>query len=213
MHCVDQATRWSEVHRVTRKDLHEQVRIFNLIQINRHGWPQSVTADDEYAKGAFKAFCLTEGIELIITPAHSHQSNGLIERENRILRDYFKKQRAVDKRSPVDDLVQAAAYGRNVNRGAYLASPFEFLYRRAPRLSSSTPPIRSVIPTLTANNEHVIKKRIGLMCRSNIRKHPEAHVGEEFYFWRDNVGWCGPAVVIALSSHEVTVIHNGRHKT
>lgn len=51
------------------------------------------------------------------------------------------------------------------------------------------------------------------MCRSNVRTNPDLHIGQQVHFWRDDIGSCGPAPILALTEYEVTVEHNGRKKT
>lgn len=94
LHCIDHGTKWSETEVLRSQELLEQVRTFKVSQLYRHEVLRVVTADGEYCKGAFKTLCAELNIELITTPAHSHEFNGRVERSNLAVRSYYNRLRA-----------------------------------------------------------------------------------------------------------------------
>lgn len=51
------------------------------------------------------------------------------------------------------------------------------------------------------------------MLRANIRdtRHPD--IGDEIYFWSDQVGWKGPTIATEIDQYGARFIHNGRSKS
>lgn len=81
------------------------------------------------------------------------------------------------------------------------------------RLSGTEEHSNKLLPTRDDNNEHVARRRISWMFRANKRDPKQVHNGDEVYFWRDDVEWVGPALVIKVESHVVGVWHNGSVKS
>lgn len=213
IHCVDRVSGWSEIGALSRRGLDEQVKVFRRIQLNRHGIPKTVIGDREYNKGAFQSLCDENRILLIPTPAHAHECNGAIERANRTVRSRFDRLRVCDQRAPASELVQEAVFGKNTNRGNRLASSFEIIFSRSPRLSGLDLPFPSSIPTMQEYNAHIARRKIRSMLRSNVRDHDIPDVGDRVYIWRDDSGWIGPASVLKKDDYGVEVSHNGRTKS
>lgn len=81
------------------------------------------------------------------------------------------------------------------------------------RLSGTDARNDEPLPTTEDHNAHVARRRIALMLRANTRDSEQVSCGDEVYFWRDNVGWIGPARVIKVESHGIEVWLNGSVKT
>lgn len=158
-------------------------------------------------------FCKTAGITLIPVAADAHEANGTIERANRSLRSHFNRLRLNDQRASTVELVQEAAYARNINRGNNLASPFELLYHRTPSLHGKDETPQKPIASIKENNAHITRRRVAALLRSNIRDPPKVSIGDVVHFWRDNDGWLGPAEVITVTDYGVEISHNGIMKT
>lgn len=213
LHCIDRVTGWSEVGLLCRRDLAEQIRVFNRIQIHKHGLPRTILSDREYSRGEFEAFCVENDILLVPVPAHAHQSNGAIERANRSLRSRFDRLVLLNSRAPTADLVQEAAFGKNINRGAKLASSYELLFNRSPHLPGLDVQPQGRLASVRENNAHLTRRRIHKMLRSTIRNPRTVGVNDDVYIWRDNEGWIGPARVTKVNLHDIEVSHNGSTKS
>lgn len=213
LHCLDRASGWSEIGMLSRKDLAEQVRVFRRIQANRHGIPRSIHCDREYNKGAFQQYCDEMHINIVPVAAHSHESNGAIERANRTLRSYFNRLRKCDRKSPTSEIASEAVYGKNINNGSHLASAFQLLYKRSPRISGTDKIDNKPVPSIQEHSAHVARQRVNTLLRTNIRDPYLPAIGETVYFWRDGSGWLGPAKVQKVDPNIITVRHNGVDKT
>ena len=112
LHSLDRATGWSEIGRLSRRDLRIQIDTFRHIQLNRHGVPQTIMADKEYNKELFLDFCRQEGIAFISTAANAHEANGAIERANRSLRSHYDRLRAYNQRASTSELAHEAVFGK-----------------------------------------------------------------------------------------------------
>lgn len=215
LHCVDHATKWSETSPLRSRKLQDQVTAFRRMQVNRHGVPRSIMADNEYAKEPFTSFCKDLDVELIATPADSHECNGLVERANRTLRMHHDRLRACDKRSNTDDIVSEATYAKNINRGGAMASSFELIYGRSPLISGSATPNRpdAEVPSMSEVATQSARNKLNLMLRSNRRQEGDVRPGDKVFLWRDKEGWIGPAQVENVTPYMVSARHNSRIKT
>ncbi len=145
--------------------------------------------------------------------ANDHEANGTIERANRTLRNFFMRIRAENQKSSVGEILAEATFGKNICVGSKTASSFELLYGRKPRLLDSSSQPHSPPVTISEHVKAVANQRINRMLRSNIRRTDPVKVGDYVYYWRDNVRWLGPARVVDVSDHIVTVIHDEKVKT
>lgn len=136
---MDRTTGCSEIGLLHRREFLEQARVFKRIQLHRHGIPRSILCDREFSKGEFALLFQILDIDLTPVPAHSHKSNGAIERANQAVRSYYNRLRINDQRVPTEELAQEAVYGKIINLRQNLASSFELLYRRSPLLSGKQP--------------------------------------------------------------------------
>lgn len=67
--------------------------------------------------------------------------------------------RACGQRSSIGDLVQEAAYSNNIIRGSHLASSFELMYDRFPRISGSSVAVGFPL-SIKQNNENIAQRKI-----------------------------------------------------
>ncbi len=51
------------------------------------------------------------------------------------------------------------------------------------------------------------------MLRSKVRRFEDIDAGDYVYFWRDDMCWLGPAIVLEREDTTVTVLLGGRRKT
>ena len=213
LHIIDHATRWSEISHISRKELSVQISALRRVQLHTHGVPQTIQADQEYNKSLFLEFCQEYGITLIPVAENAHESNGLIERANRTLRSHYLRLRAYDQKTHTIDLVHEAVYAKNINRGGRIASSYELLYNRSPRLYGTRTPESSKIPSIPEYNAHICRARVNTMLRSQVREVQPLDIGESVYFWRDSDGWLGPATIITITDYNIELMHNGKIKT
>eukprot|EP00171_Calliarthron_tuberculosum_P005577 IDg5577t1 len=128
LHVVCKSTRWSEADALRSNNLRDHVAMFKKIQVYRHGPPLRIHGDNQFVKGDFAAMCDEIGAKFVPSAANDHEANGAIESANRILKNYFRRIRAIDQRSTVSEVLSEAVYGKNICKGKKLASSFELLY-------------------------------------------------------------------------------------
>lgn len=73
-----------------------------------------------------------------------------------------------------------------INRGSNLASSFEMIYGRSPRLYGVDNISRMALPTVEDHKTHVARRLIDAILRLNARDPEKARVGDEVYIWRDD---------------------------
>lgn len=56
--------------------------------------------------------CKNLGIEFVASAANDHEANGAIESANRFLRNFFRRLRAVDQQSSINDILVEATYAK-----------------------------------------------------------------------------------------------------
>ncbi len=132
---------------------------------------------------------------------------------NRTVRSFFNRLRAVDKKTDAVDLVIEAAYGKNICKGNKLASSFEILYGKIPRILDKYDGTGKTPVTIEQHAKSSARSRLNRMLRSNVRQYPTIKSGDIVHFWRDKSGWIGPASVVKIKGTAVTIDHNGRLKT
>lgn len=213
LHVVDRATGWSELGLLRRKLLKEQIRVFRAIQLHRHGPPLTITGDQEYNKVEIKSFCNEIGAQLVPTSANDHEANGSVESANRIVRSYFNRLRSVDKKTSAIDLASEATYGKNICKGNKIASSYELMYGKAPRILDGYDNHERMPATIEEHAQETANRRLKRMLQANIRDMPNIKVGDIVHFWRDNAKWIGPAKVVEIDKTSVTVEHNNQLKT
>ncbi len=104
-----------------------------------------------------------------------------------------------------------ATYGKNICVGNKGASSFELLYGRKPRVPGGQPSVPAV--AVADHVQKVANHRLNGMLRSNVRKPEKVRVGDYVYVWRDKSRWLGPARVVDISDHIVTLVLDEVTKT
>jgi len=213
LHIVDKCTGWSETALLKQKTLKHQIRVFINSQIHRHGTPTKIYGDNEYNKKEFLQFCASIRATFAPIPAYDHEANGAIESANRTLRSYFNRLRALDKKETVSNLVSEATYGKNICKGSKIASSFELLYSRKPRIMAEYSASLDSTATIEDHQAHQARNRLYKMMNRKVRFKEDIVPGDTVFFWRDKDKWVGPAPVVQVQDTVVTVSHNGKLKT
>ncbi len=117
-----------------RREISEQIDLFKRMWVFRYGAPLRLYGDQEYNKEAFKSMCRQIGTTFIPIAANDHEANGSVESANKVLRSYFNRMRAADRKSPLTLVLAEATHGKNISRGSKLASSFELVYGQRPRI-------------------------------------------------------------------------------
>lgn len=211
LHCVDQCTRWSETGALRSRRLRDQIAVFNRIQINRHGNPLFIRADQEFNKEEFLAFCRDIGATPNFVAANHHEGNAVVERANRSIRSYFERITRANPNLILVDAVSAATFYKNICRGHGAASSFELLYKRSPRVTEICEPKQP--GTIQQAARDFRRRQLQSALKARVRTHDGIQAGELVHIWRDGRGWIGPARVTSVQEHAVRVKHNGRSKT
>lgn len=58
LHIIDRVTGCSEVDRISRQILDEQIQVIKRVQLQLHRMSRTIHADREYSKGSFGTFCV-----------------------------------------------------------------------------------------------------------------------------------------------------------
>ncbi len=152
LHVVDKCTGWSETAVLRSRNMSQQVSEFMRIQPHRHGNPEVIYGDREYLNLDFKNMCNDISARFVPLAANDHEANGTVERANRTLRNFFRRIRAENQKSAVADILSEATYGKNICIGSKIASSFELLYGRKPRIMDQP---RSPAVTVDDHVKHV----------------------------------------------------------
>jgi hypothetical protein len=107
----DRATKYTELVPTPSKTMAEVVRAFRERVLLRWGVPKYVKADNAF-KGEFADLCESYGIKVEYGLPHQHNSQGMIERNNRTMEEYLRNYVNVDKNN-WDELLPEAQFARN----------------------------------------------------------------------------------------------------
>ena len=156
--------------------------------------------------------CREVGIKMRVVAANDHEGNGVVEPGNRILRNFFRKVRSTDKISSVSEILSAATFGKNTNKGAKLASSFELMYVRKPPILNSLK-YESPVITIEQHVQQRSKLRLQKMLNSAVHRLPDIRSDDFVLFWRDGSRWLSPAIVVPVDVNFVTINHDGILRT
>jgi transposase InsO family protein len=86
---IDRATRWPEVLPLQNMTARECADVFITGWVARYGVPQTVTTDrgTQFTSELWKSMCKTLGVHHVTTTAYHPQSNGMIERFHRQMKE------------------------------------------------------------------------------------------------------------------------------
>jgi Reverse transcriptase (RNA-dependent DNA polymerase) len=207
LHAEDKYTAFSACSKLANRLLSEQISTLSNIWITPHGAPKRITADSEYDKAEFRAFCDKIGCGLIITATEAHHQNGTIEAGNRILRMFYRRIRMAERQLTPLQAINNAVYGKNCCTGSKGSSSYELWFGNSPQVSE-------IPSTLTAAYDaKQARMRLFRAIKPGHRGYEDVRVGEYVQFFREKRGWSTPCLVVSVSRNIVTVIHNNLHKT
>ncbi len=208
LHVVDKCIGWSEATTLQSRKLSDQAIAFTRIWVHRHGVPRRVYGDAKYAKGDFKAMFTAMGIEFVPIAANDHEANGTMESANRVLRNFVRCERSCKAEADIAAILEEAVYGKNMCKGSKLASYFELLYSRRPRVMNGVEVRSSPAITIEEHVKDVAKRGLQRMQTENTRDTPKVQKGDWVYFWRDLHRWIGPARVVGVQDSVITLVHD-----
>lgn len=128
--------------------------------------------------------CKNIGIEFVASTANDHEANGLIESANRVLLSFFRRLRAFDQQSSINNILVEATYGKNICRGQKRASSFELLYGTSPRVMDGYGQKSNPV-TVQQQASHTAKQRLHKRLRIRTQSFETIKPGDFMYFWRD----------------------------
>lgn len=64
--------------------------------------------------------CEELGIKYEPEASNDHEANGLVDRENRALRSFFRRVRSVDHKATIEDIRREATLGKKICKGKKL---------------------------------------------------------------------------------------------
>ena len=137
---VCQTTGFGETTQVASKSLPVAVASFELIWVCRHGAPQILTADPGLAGSVMSAFCATHSITWQTRPPRRHNTIGVVERRNGVMRMVLEKlvcgndSVGVASRASDEVLLERANFLANLYVGNVLLSSFELFRGYMPSL-------------------------------------------------------------------------------
>ena len=93
---VDRTSRWVEAVPLTSTTAADCVAAFSLAWVARHGVPEVVTSDRgvQFTSATWRSFCDNLGVASSFTTAFHPQSNGMVERWHRRLKDALRAREA-----------------------------------------------------------------------------------------------------------------------
>jgi hypothetical protein len=207
LHMEDKYTALSSCCRLENRQISTQVDTLSRIWIQPRGSPRRITADPEYDKLEFRAYCDSIGCELVIVATEAHHQNGTIEAGNRILRMFFRRIRMAEKQMDLPAAVESAVYGKNCCTGSKGASSYELWFG----ISPGEPDIPATLRA--AYDARQARSKVFRAIKPGHRPHDDIHVGEYVRFFREKKGWSTACLVVSVSKNIITIIHNNVHKT
>jgi Reverse transcriptase (RNA-dependent DNA polymerase) len=207
LHAEDKYTAFSACSKLANRLISEQIATLSNVWITPHGTPKRITADSEYDKAEFRAFCDGIDCDLVITATEAHHQNGTIEAGNRILRMFYRRIRMAERQLTPLQAVENAVYGKNCCTGSKGSSSYELWFGNSPKVTEISPTLKAAYDAKQA------RTRIFRAIRPGHRGYEDVKVGEYVQFFREKKGWSTPCIVVSVSRNIVTVIHNNLHKT
>jgi hypothetical protein len=207
LHAEDKFTALSACSRLASRKIHEQINTLSAIWMSPRGIPKRLTADSEYDKEEFRAFCDSIGCELIIIATEAHHQNGTIEAGNRVLRMFFRRIRMAEGHLNLSNVVERAVYGKNCCTGSKGASSYELWFGASPDAKEIPFSLRAAYDAKQARN------KIFRAIKPGSRSYDDIRVGDYAQIFREKLGWSVPCLVVSVLRNIVTVIHDNRHKT
>ena len=228
LHLIDAATRYTAACLISRKKKELVVcRIFQ-IWVAYFGAPKKFHSDcgGEFANDVFREMNEKLGIETSTTPGESRFSNGVVERNNKVLYEAFIKT-IEDAKCDMETALAWAVSAKNAlqNHGGYSPNQLVFgtnvnlpsvITDLAPALEpfTSSEIVRRNLNTLQEARKNFIKaessERIKRALGHNVRTYCKEsyNSGDEVFYKRRAVkGWKGPATVLGKERNFVLIRH------
>lgn len=137
---------YSEAAVAPNRNMERAASIFEQIWISRNGAPQSVGADPEFDKAAFKRMLNKNSIRWNPRPARRHSKVGIVERKNRVIKSIMERLVLANPEISAEELVARASFLSNVFAGSRIASSFEMA--------------RGYTPSIAGLPQHPVSERI-----------------------------------------------------
>ena len=96
---VDRTTRWPEVGLLKGVGAEEVLDVFITCWVARYGLPTCITTDRgrQFSSATWDLWCSKKGVKHVQTTAYHPQSNGMVERWHRQLKDALRAREAAEK--------------------------------------------------------------------------------------------------------------------
>lgn len=153
---VDDYTRYTWIYFLKTKDeaYNTIENFFAMVNTQHNATPIAIRTDGggEYANQKVSNFLRKKGTQHQITPAYSHESNGLAERVNRTVVTDARTMIANDNDTKLwAEAVATSVYIRNrLPHASLITTPFQFMYGKRPSIAHLLPfaqPVYVHIPT------------------------------------------------------------------
>jgi len=226
MHMIDAATRYTAARLITTKK--KEVIATKLFEmwISYFGKPKTLMSDNggEFANSLYTEVSQKLGINMVMPPAESPFSNGIVERHNKILFETMMKTKE-DAACDADVALAWACSAKNAlqNHGGYSPNQLVFGYNvnlptvltdRLPALETTTSSeiIRSNLEAIHSARKNYIeaensdKIRRALKHKTRVYSEEDYQTGDRVYFKRrHHKGWMGPGSVMGFDGYTVLV--------
>ena len=226
LHMIDAATRYSQARLITSKKKEVIVSKIFEMWISSFGVPRTLMSDNggEFVNNVYTEASQKLGIKMVMPPAESPFSNGIVERHNKIIYETMMKTKDDAKCEPEVALAWACSaknalqnnngyspnqlvFGHNVNLPSTLTDNLPAL-----KTTTSNEIIRKNLQALhDARKNYIVSEnsnRIKRALRHKTRSYSDEtfQTGESVYFKRNGYkGWLGPARVLGFDGYTVLV--------
>ena len=226
LHMIDAATRYSQAKLIKTKRKEEIVgKIFEM-WISSFGVPGTLMCDNggEFVNELYTEASQKLGLRMVMSPAESPFSNGIVERHHKVLHDTMLKTK-VDANCEPEVALAWACSAKNALQNKNGFSPNQLVFGQnvnlpnvlvddLPALSTTTASelIRKNLQALHDARKNYLQAensdRIRKALRQKTRTHTEEKYesGDKVYFKRNKYkGWLGPATVLGSDKYVVLV--------
>ena len=226
LHMIDASTRYSAARLITTKRKEEIAKKLFEMWISYFGKPGTLMSDNggEFSNELYTELSQKLGIRMIMPPAESPFSNGIVERHNKILFETMMKTKEDARCEPEVALAWACSaknalqnnggfspnqlvFGHNVNMPTVLTDDLPAL---EPTTSSDI--VRKHLQAIHSARKNYIEAensdriRRALKHKTRVYSEVDYESGEKVYFKRRaQKNWIGPGTVIGFDGYTVLV--------
>ena len=198
------------------------------------GYPnKSFFADNgtEIKKKNLEEMARRIGIKICLTPSYSPWSNGVCERRHGTIDLVVRKLMEDDPNLKLEDALDHAIWAKNIEIGRHGKSPFQIIFGKSPVLpgindgnvmSDSIVTDAEVVRKHFQNQEKArveirkadASRRLKDAIKARIQPYNDKiyELGDKIIFLDKNDQWDGPAIIQAMESKTLFVLHNGNLK-